>query len=178
MAQALEGIRVLDLTIWQQGPVATTALADFGAEVIKIEERVGGDPGRGLVWRSDQTPLATYFECHNRNKKGISLDLKKEKGREVLYRLAKNSDVFVQNLRPGVVERLKIDYGTLSAINPQLIYATATGWGSKGPDTRKPAFDVLAQGRGSIVNMSALGGGLLGTGRGREGQRKGGRRPR
>lgn len=154
MTQALEGIRVLDLTVWQQGPVATTALADFGAEVIKIEERVGGDPGRGLVWRSDQTPLATYFECHNRNKKGISLDLKKEKGKEVLYRLAKQSDVLVQNLRLGVVERLKIDYGTLSALNPRLIYASANGWGIGGPDARKPAFDVLAQGRGGVLSVT------------------------
>lgn len=154
MAQALEGITVLDFTIWQQGPVATTALADMGAEVIKIEERVGGDPGRGLVWRSDQTPLATYFECHNRNKKGIALDVRKEKGQEVIYRLAKKADVFVQNFRPGVVERLKIDYKTLSALNPKLIYASATGWGSEGAETRKPAFDVLAQGRGGVLSVT------------------------
>ncbi len=154
MQQALEGIRVLDFTIWQQGPVATTSLADMGAEVIKIEERVGGDPGRGLVWRSDQTPLATYFECHNRNKKGIALDVRKDMGREVIYRLARQADVFVQNFRPGVVERLKIDYKTLSAINPRLIYASATGWGSQGPDVRKPAFDVLAQGRGGMLSVT------------------------
>ncbi|MEW6034851.1 MAG: CoA transferase, partial [Chloroflexota bacterium] len=154
MAQALEGIRVLDFTIWQQGPVATTALADMGAEVVKIEERVGGDPGRGLVWRGDQTALATYFECHNRNKKGISLDVRKEQGREVIYRLAKNADVFVQNFRPGVVERLKIDYPTLSALNPRLVYASATGWGSKGDEVRKPAFDVLAQGRGGMLSVT------------------------
>lgn len=154
MQQALEDIRVLDFTIWQQGPVATTALADMGADVIKIEERVGGDPGRGLLWRGDQTPLATYFECHNRNKKGIALDVRKEKGRDVIYRLAKQSDVFVQNFRPGVVERLKIDYKTLSEINPRLIYASATGWGSKGSEVRKPAFDVLAQGRGGMLSVT------------------------
>lgn len=152
--QALEDIRVLDFTVWQQGPVATTALADMGADVIKIEERVGGDPGRGLLWRADQTPLATYFECHNRNKKGIALDVRKEKGRDVIYRLAKKSDVFVQNFRPGVVERLKIDYKTLSEINPRLIYASATGWGSKGSEVRKPAFDVLAQGRGGMLSVT------------------------
>ncbi|MDO8473022.1 MAG: CoA transferase [Dehalococcoidia bacterium] len=154
MRQALEGIRVLDFTIWQQGPVATTALADMGADVIKIEERVGGDPGRGLIWRGDQTPLATYFECHNRNKRGIALDVRKEKGRDVIYRLAKESDIFVQNFRPGVVERLKIDYKTLSEINPRLIYASATGWGSKGAEVRKPAFDVLAQGRGGMLSVT------------------------
>jgi len=154
MAQALEGIRVLDFTLWQQGPVAATALADMGADVIKIEERLGGDPGRGLLWRSDETSLATYFECHNRNKRGICLDVRKEEGREVLYRLIKNSDVFVQNFRPGVVERLKIDYPTLSGINPRLIYASGTGWGSKGDEARKPAFDVLAQGRGGVLSVT------------------------
>jgi len=154
MKQALEGIRVLDFTIWQCGPIASAALADMGAEVIKVEERVGGDPGRGLVWRSDQTALATYFECHNRNKKGIALDVRKDKGREVVYRLAKNADVLVQNFRPGVVERLKIDYKTLSEVNPRLIYATATGWGSKGAAARKPAFDVLAQGSGGMLSVS------------------------
>ncbi|MBI2856854.1 MAG: CoA transferase, partial [Chloroflexi bacterium] len=154
MSQALEGIRVLDFTIWQQGPVASTALADMGAEVIKIEERVSGDPGRGLVWRSDQTPLATYFECHNRNKKGIAIDVRKEKGREVMYRLAMKSDVFVQNFRPGVVERLKLDYDSLSRINPRLVYASATGWGTRGDETRKPSFDVLAQGRGGMLSVT------------------------
>jgi len=150
----LEGIRVLDMTIWQQGPVATQMLGDMGAEVIKIEERVGGDPGRGLVWHSDRTKLNTYFECHNRNKKGITLDLAKKSGREVLYRLIEKSDVFVQNFRPGVAEKLKMDYRTVSKINPRIIYASGTGWGSKGPDARKPAFDVLAQGRGGMLSVS------------------------
>jgi len=109
MTMPLEGVKVLDLTVWQQGPVATTMLADMGAEVIKIEEPVRGDPGRGLVWRSDQSALNTYFECHNRNKRGLTLDLKKESGRQVFYRLIEKSDVFVHNLRPGVVERLEID---------------------------------------------------------------------
>ncbi|MBI2957808.1 MAG: CoA transferase, partial [Chloroflexi bacterium] len=154
MSQALEGIRVLDFTIWQQGPVASTALADMGAEVIKIEERVGGDPGRGLVWRSDQTALASYFECHNRNKKGIALDVRKEKGRQIIHRLAAKADVFVQNFRPGVVERLGVDYKTLSAINPRLIYASATGWGTRGEGARRPSFDVLAQGRGGVLSVT------------------------
>ena len=137
----LDGIRILDMTIWQQGPVATQMLADMGAEVIKVEERVGGDPGRGLVWRSDQTILNTYFECHNRNKKGITLDVGKERGREVFYRLVENSDVFVQNFRPGVMERLKLDYQTLSRINPRIIYATASAFGPEGPDSDKPGVD-------------------------------------
>ena len=154
MSMPLEGVRVLDLTIWQQGPVSTQMLADMGADVIKIEDRVGGDPGRGLVWKSDQSILNTYFECHNRNKRGITLDIRKEKGKEVLYRLVEKSDVFVQNLRPGVAERLKIDYATLSRINPRLIYASGTGFGNRGSDRAKPSFDIIAQGRGGMLSVS------------------------
>ena len=143
---ALNGIRILDLTVFQQGPTATVALADMGAEVIKIEEPVLGDPARAMTFSSDgDLPVNVYFETHNRNKKGITLNLRKERGLEVLYRLVQKSDVFVHNLRPGVPERLRIDYQTLSGINPRLIYASASGWGSKGPDAHKPAFDNLAQ---------------------------------
>jgi CoA:oxalate CoA-transferase len=154
MTMPLEGVKVLDLTVWQQGPVATTMLADMGAEVIKIEEPVRGDPGRGLVWRSDQSALNTYFECHNRNKRGLTLDLKKESGRQVFYRLIEKSDVFVHNLRPGVVERLEIDYPILSQMNPRLIYAFGNGFGSRGPDIGKPSFDVIAQGRGGMLSVA------------------------
>jgi CoA:oxalate CoA-transferase len=154
MTMPLDGIKVLDLTLWQQGPVATTMLADMGADVIKIEAPVQGDPGRGLVWRSDQSALNTYFECHNRNKRGLTLDLKKENGRQVFYRLIEKSDVFVHNLRPGVAERLEIDYPTLSKMNPRLIYAFGNGFGSQGPDIGKPSFDVIAQGRGGMLSVA------------------------
>jgi len=154
MVMPFEGIKVLDLTMWQQGPVATTMLADMGADVIKIEQPVQGDPGRGLVWRSDQSVLNTYFECHNRNKRGLTLDLSKEGGQQVFYKLIEQVDVFVHNLRPGVSERLKIDYDTLSQINPRLIYAFGSGFGSKGPDVRKPSFDVIAQGRGGMLSVA------------------------
>ena len=150
----LEGVKVIDLTVWQQGPVATEMLADMGAEVVKIEDRIKGDPGRGLVWKSDESILNTYFECHNRNKKGITLDLKKEGGKKVLYRLAEKADVFVQNLRAGAVERLKIDYATLSSVNPKLIYASASGYGNSGPDREKPSFDIVGQGRGGMLSVS------------------------
>jgi len=149
---ALEGVKVLDLTIWQQGPVATQMLADMGADVIKIEDRLKGDPGRGLV--CDGSILNTYFECHNRNKKGFTLDLKKKEGQEVLYKLAEKADIFVQNLRPGVAERLNVSYAKLSAINPRLIYASASGFGMSGPDREKPSFDVIAQGRGGMLSVS------------------------
>lgn len=156
MGLPLEGIRVLDWTIWQQGPVATAFLGDLGAEVIKIEEKGAGDPGRGLRRvRGIDTSLPEgrnfYFEYNNRNKKSLTVDIRKEKGREVIYRLVKNSDVFVQNFRPGVAERRGLDYKTLSQYNPRLIYATASGFGPRGPESKEPAFDYLGLARSGIM---------------------------
>lgn len=153
--QALEGIRVLDLTIWQQGPMTTAMLADWGADVIKIEGPDSPDPGRSLI-RYEVTPggVNAYFETHNRNKRGIVLDLKTERGREVFYRLAEGADVVVQNFRPGVNKRLKVDYETLSRLNPHLIYCSASGFGLKGPDAANPALDPLAQARGGLMSVT------------------------
>jgi len=152
---ALEGIRVLDLTIWQQGPMTTAMLADWGADVIKIEGPDSPDPGRSVV-RYEVTPGGpnAYFETHNRNKRGIVLDLKTESGRRVFYRLVESADVVVQNFRPGVNDRLGIDYQTLSAINPRLIYCSASGFGLKGPDAERPALDPLAQARGGLMSVT------------------------
>jgi len=156
----LEGIRVLDWTIWQQGPVASAFLADLGAEVIKIEPKETGDPGRGLK-RLRGIPVELpggrnfYFEYNNRNKKGIAIDLRKEAGKEIIYRLTRKSDVFVQNFRQGVAERLGLDYATLSQYNPKLIYANASGYGPRGPESREPAFDYLGLARSGI--MTAIG---------------------
>lgn len=157
MAAPLAGIRVLDWTIWQQGPVASVMLADMGAYVIKIEEKGSGDPGRGLK-RSRGINMelpqgrAVYFETNNRNKKGIALDLKKEKGKEIIYRLVEKSDVFVQNFRQGVAERLGMDYKSLVRYNPRLIYANASGYGAKGPDSQEPSFDYLGLARSGMMN--------------------------
>ena len=139
MPRPLEGIRVLDWTIWQQGPVSTAILGDLGADVIKIEERSGGDPGRGLLRLaglqvSDRPDF--YFGANNRNKRGITLDLKKPEGREVLLRLAEKSDVFVQNFRRGVADRLGIGYADLRARNPRIVYASANGYGPEGEDAQ------------------------------------------
>ncbi len=158
MPLPLEGIRVLDWTIWQQGPVATVMLADLGAEVIKIEERVGGDPGRGILSMSG-VDLGSrpnfYFEANNRNKKSLTLDLKQPEAREIVHGLVEKSDVFVQNFRLGVAARLGLDYPTLRAINPKLIYASATGYGPDGPDANEPSFDVLGLARSGL--MGAVG---------------------
>lgn len=152
---ALEGIRVLDLSIWQQGPMTTAMLADWGADVIKIEGPDSPDPGRSLV-RYETRPGGpnAYFETHNRNKRGIVLDLKTERGREVFYRLVKDADVVIQNFRPGVGDRLAVDYETLRAINPSLVYCQASGFGLRGPDATRPALDPLAQARGGLMSVT------------------------
>ncbi len=152
---ALDGIRVLDLTIWQQGPMATAMLADWGADVIKIEGPDSPDPGRSLVrYEVTKGGPNAYFETHNRNKRGIVLDLKADAGRRVFYRLVEGADVVAQNFRGGVSERLGIDYATLSEINPRLIYCSASGFGLNGPDAQRPALDPLAQARGGVMSVT------------------------
>ncbi|HYA34603.1 MAG TPA: CoA transferase [Candidatus Binataceae bacterium] len=152
----LKGIRVIDWTIWQQGPVATTMLADLGAEVIKIEERERGDPGRGIFavagGAASKGGRNFYFEANNRHKKSIALDLKQAESREIIGRLAARSDVFVQNFRKGVAERLGLGYEDLKRRNPRLIYANSTGYGPNGPDSGEPSFDYLGQARSGIMN--------------------------
>ena len=155
MAELLQGIRVIDWTQWQMGTMATTMLANLGATVIHVEHRTRGDGGRG------QTPMAgssmdmghginAYFEVNNQGKKSITLDLAKEKGKEVIYRLVRNSDVFVHNFRQGVPERQGLDYDTLYQYNPKIIYAALSGYGPNGPDAREPAFDLVGQARSGI----------------------------
>ena len=164
MASILEGIRVLDWTVFQQGPMASCMLGDLGADVIKIEDRVTGDPSRGFM---KMVGAGTgikgrnfYFEMLNRNKRGIALDLNKPKGKEIVYDLVKKSDVFLHNYRHGVPEKMKLDYATLSRINPRLIYASASGWGPKGPITEKPSLDFTGQARSGMMNIA----GELGSG--------------
>ena len=145
MASPLENIRVIDWTQWQQGPVAGLMLGDLGAEVIKIEEYKRGDPGRGVKRTNDgkhrDLPLGrvSYFEISNRNKKSVAINLKKKKGQEIIHQLVEKSDVLLHNFRRETAQKLGLDYQTLSKINPRLIYALASGYGSKGPDRNKPA---------------------------------------
>ena len=154
MTMPLDGIRVVDWTIWQQGPVASVMLGDLGAEVIKVEERVGGDPGRGVL-RAQGIDLSDrpnfYFEANNRNKKSIALDLKKPEGVAIVQRLTERADVFVQNFRKGVAARLGLDAATLRARNPRLVYASATGYGPEGPESSAPSFDYLGLARSGIM---------------------------
>jgi CoA:oxalate CoA-transferase len=154
MAMPLEGIRVVDWTIWQQGPVSTAMLGDLGAEVIKLESRDGGDPGRGIMamgGASVEDRPNFYFEANNRNKQSVTLDLKKAEARQIVYDLVAKSDVFVQNFRKGVAGRLGLGYADLRPHNPKLVYANATGYGPEGPESGDPSFDQLGLARSGIM---------------------------
>jgi crotonobetainyl-CoA:carnitine CoA-transferase CaiB-like acyl-CoA transferase len=161
MKGPLDGIRIIDWTIWQQGPVATQMLADLGAEVIKIEERERGDPGRGITAIAGSGTVKSgrnyYFEANNKHKKSIALNLKRPEAREIVHRLAAQSDVFVQNFRKGVAARLGLGYADLSALNSRIIYASASGYGPEGPDSGEPSFDYLGQARSGIMNAVGTG---------------------
>jgi crotonobetainyl-CoA:carnitine CoA-transferase CaiB-like acyl-CoA transferase len=150
---ALHGIRVLDMTVWQQGTSASAMLADLGADVVKIEEPVIGDPGRALH-RVESVGLSGYFEALNRGKRSLALDLKQPEGVDVLLRLARDADVFLTNFRPGVAERLGIGYADLSNVNPGIIYARASGYGPKGPEAEQGCFDILGQARGGLMSVT------------------------
>jgi CoA:oxalate CoA-transferase len=147
----LEGIRVVDWTMWQFGPVSTMMLADLGAEVIKVES-LDGDHGRQFNTIQGVKPglkggVNAYFATLNRQKKGIALDLKHPRGLEIMYRLLEKSDVFVENFRQGVAERLGLGYEDVIKHNPTIIYGSASGYGPKGPDSRKPAFALTGEAR-------------------------------
>lgn len=155
----LEGIRVLDWTMWQFGPVASSMMGDMGADVIKIESLVG-DGGRNLSIKDLEKPdfkaeRNSYFETCNRNKRGIAVDLKTEEGRQIVYKLVETADVFVENFRKGVAERLGVGYETLRKISPKLVYASASGYGPEGPDSHQPSFDTCGQARGGLMMTAA-----------------------
>jgi CoA:oxalate CoA-transferase len=154
VSKPLDGIRVVDWTIWQQGPYSTAMLADYGAEVIKIEEAKNGDPGRGIAAVGGTGVNAGrnfYFESNNRHKKSVALNLKHPEAHQIVCRLVQHGDVFVQNFRKGVAGRLGLDYETLRRYNPRLIYANATGYGPLGPDADQPSFDSLGQARSGFL---------------------------
>ena len=146
MSKALEGIRVVDLTVWFQGPVAAQHLADFGADVIKIERPQGGDQGRGVrsIKSLEVGDWNQYFLVINRNKKSMAIDLKKAEGQEILYRLVEKSDVFLSNLSLDLLANWNLSYDKLASINPRLVYATNTGYGLFS-SASKPSFDMTVQ---------------------------------
>ncbi|HEV8574375.1 MAG TPA: CoA transferase [Dehalococcoidia bacterium] len=156
MPGPLEGIRVLDFTIAQQGPYATLLLADMGAEVIKLEGRERGEVGR-LLGIDRRTGFSAYFLAINRGKKSLKLDLKCDRGREVALRLGRDCDVVAHNFRPGVMERLGLGYEAFRAVNPRVIYAGASAFGTKGPLGRKPGNDILAQAMSGLMSVTGDG---------------------
>ena len=128
--KALAGLRVIDLTQAMAAPFCSMNLADMGADVIKVEPPGGEDMRRGAASRNGHSGT---FLAMNRNKRGITVDLKQAAGVAIVHRLVRTADVFVQNYRPGVARRLGVDYETLAALNPQLIYCSISGFGATGP---------------------------------------------
>jgi len=148
----LKGVRILDLTRILAGPYGTMLLADMGAEVIKVEAPEGDETRKwGPPFIGND---ATYYFSINRNKKGICLDLKKKEALDILYKLVEKSDVVVENFAPGVTDRLKIDYNTLSQLNPKLVYASMTAYGYGGPWSSKPGFDMINQSMSGLLHIT------------------------
>ncbi len=139
----LDGIRVIELANVISGPYAGLILADYGAEVIKIEMPGSGDPFRG--WQESTDAVSPAFFAMNRGKKSLTLNLKDDSGRELLERLLAEADVVIENFRPGVMARLGLDYERLHARNPRLVYCSITGMGQHGPEKSRPTFDAIAQ---------------------------------
>jgi len=150
----LAGVRVLDVCQVMAGPYACMLLADLGADVIKVEPPEGGDQTRGAMGFKMKGPDSMGFLNMNRNKRSLTLDLKTDAGRQVLYRLAESADILVENYRPGVMKRLGIDYETLAAINPKLVYVSISGFGQSGPWARRPGFDLMAQAMSGVMSVT------------------------
>jgi crotonobetainyl-CoA:carnitine CoA-transferase CaiB-like acyl-CoA transferase len=146
----LSRFKVLDLTRGRAGPTAVRQLADWGAQVIKLEGP-GGTDGGVVGGRH-----SADFQNKHRNKRSMGLDLKKPEALEIFYRLVKDADVVVENYRPDVKYRLKVDYETLKAINPRLVYASISGFGQTGPYHDRPGLDQIAQGMGGLMSITGL----------------------
>lgn len=157
MALPLEGVRVLDLTNVMAGPYCAMVLGDMGAEVIKLESTDGGDTTRRF---DPQVNGESYcFAVLNRNKKSLAIDLKDARGKEIVLKLAAQADIMIENFRPGVVRKLGLDYDSLKAGNPGLVYASLSGFGQTGPYGKKGGFDIIAQGMSGIMMMTGYPGG-------------------
>jgi crotonobetainyl-CoA:carnitine CoA-transferase CaiB-like acyl-CoA transferase len=154
-AGPLAGLKVLDLTEFMAGPFCTLILADMGADVVKIERPGKGDQIR--EWHGNpRNPMFMYI---NRNKRSLTLDLKRREGKDVLLRLARGADVLVENFRPTVMEKLGLEYERLAAENPRLIYCSISGFGYDGPYRDKGGFDLIAQAMGGIMHVTGEPGG-------------------
>ena len=156
----LKGVRVLDFSRILAGPFCSQILADYGAEVVKVESLQGDETrswqGKGEAddWEETSGPMSFYFASVNRNKKSITLDLKQPEALEVAYRLAKTSDVVLENFVPGSADRLGIGYKKLSEINPRLVYASISGYGASGPYSKRAGYDAIAAAEGGLMHVT------------------------
>ncbi|WP_415155211.1 CaiB/BaiF CoA transferase family protein [Maritalea sp.] len=153
----LDGIRVLDLSRVMSGPFCTSMLADLGAEIIKVELPEIGDDARHFgPYLEGQS---TYFMMLNRNKKSITIDMKSEEGRQLIREMIAHCDVLVENFRPGVMQRLGLDYQTVKSIKPDIVYASISGFGQDGPMKDLPAFDLVIQAMSGLMSLTGPKGG-------------------
>ncbi|MBF6626423.1 CoA transferase [Aerococcaceae bacterium zg-BR9] len=152
MEQALQGLKVVDMTRVLAGPYATMLLADMGADVLKIEMPGKGDDSR--AYGPYVNGESAYFMSINRNKRSLTLNLKNEDAKEILIKLIKEADVLVENFRPGTMEKLGLGYNVLREINPKLIYAASSGFGHSGPYSKRPAYDGVVQAMGGIMSIT------------------------
>ena len=148
----LEGVKVLDLSLFLPGPALTQMMADHGAEVIKLEPINGGEPNREIGPKRDG--MTVYFANTHRGKKSVQLNLKTEEGREMALRLAEQADVVVEAFRPGVVQRLGVAYDDVKARNPGVVYASLSAFGQTGPYVKKPAHDLATEAYAGILSTN------------------------
>ncbi len=155
MPGPLDGITIVDLTRYQNGPHATVMLSDMGAEIIKVEKPGDGDPGRSLGIAEDG--FCSYFESLNRGKKSITLNLYQPGAREIMFKLIEKADVLTENFRPGFLDKLGYGWDDLKAVNPKLIYATNSGFGPEGEWSTRGSFDIVSQGMSGAMVAQAGG---------------------
>ncbi|MBB3221617.1 CaiB/BaiF CoA transferase family protein [Pseudoduganella umbonata] len=151
----LNGVRILDLTRYLSGPYATLLLAEMGAEVIKVEVPESGDDTRHIA--PLQGDVSFYHSTVNRSKASVELDLKSDEGKRLVHAMVADCDVFIQNFRTGVAERLGFGYETLSEINPRLVYCSISGFGGSGPESRRAAFDLIVQAESGVMSLNGEG---------------------
>ena len=149
----LDGVLVLDLSMFVAGPFATMILADLGAEVIKIEP-LRGDPVRTSGIGPEIGGESAQFQSYNRNKKSLCLDLKSDQGRAVFYDLIRKADIVFDNFRPGVLERLNLEYERLRDVNPGIISVSLSGFGQDGPWAERPGYDIIVQALSGAMSLT------------------------